>query len=128
MTRRSEQWQMEALQKCWDEQMTPLQFARYAGVTRAQVYAIMAGREWKRVPRPIGFVYPFPNAKQREDEAWKAECLVDYVNDRMSLEDFALHVGCSLPTALKVLRGESWIAVSRPPGFAYPWPRKSSRT
>ena len=124
MASRSEQWQMEALQKCWDEQMTMRDFAAYAGVTRAQVYAIMAGREWKRVPRPIGFSYPFPNNKEREDDEWKADCLVDYVKGRMTVEDFALHVGCSLPTALRVLRGGGWKRVPRPAGFVYPWPKR----
>lgn len=125
MTKYDVTWRTQALEDCWNQQMTPLEFAKYVGITRAQVYAIFAGREWKSIPRPEGFVYPFPaNEKKKLQEAlWQEECLNDYVREKMSPEQFAEHVGANLCLATRILRGQSWKSILRPPGFCYPWPK-----
>ena len=119
-------WRTAALAECWEKKMTPQQFADHVGVTRAQVYAIFAGRAWKTVPRPKGFTYPFPYqpVQNRSDDAWKAECLEDYVRDRMTPQEFAEHCGFRLCHAYLVLQGNAWGNLPRPEGFAYPWPER----
>ena len=128
MTKRDLAWRTAALAECWEKQMTPQQFAEHVGVTRAQVYAIFAGREWRTVPRPEGFVYPFPYqpVQNRSDDAWKAECLVDYVRERMTPQEFAEHCGFRLSNAYLILQGKAWTNLPRPEGFAYPWPEREN--
>jgi plasmid maintenance system antidote protein VapI len=121
-------WRTAALAECWEKKMTPQQFADYVGVTRALVYAIFAGREWKTIPRPKGFTYPFPYqpVQNRSDDAWKAECLEDYVRDHMTPQEFAEHCGFKLSNAYLVLQGKAWTNLPRPEGFAYPWPERAN--
>jgi plasmid maintenance system antidote protein VapI len=124
MTKHDVAWRTEALRECWEQQLSPLECAQYIGVTRAQIYAIMAGREWKSIPRPEGFVYPFPaHAKQKKEltNAQKTEYIADYVRQRMSLRQFAEHIGLSTATASFILRGLGWKHIPRPEGFQYPW-------
>jgi len=125
MTKYDAEWRRQALEECWKQQMTPLEFAQYVGITRAQVYAIFAGREWKSIPRPEGFVYPFPaKAIRKEEETrWRTECLSDYVREKMSTKQFAAHLGVTVNNALYVLRGEGWRDIPRPEGFRHPWPK-----
>ena len=125
MTKYDVEWRTKALEECWQQQMTPLEFAHYVGVTRAQVYAIFAGREWKSIPRPEGFVYPFPTSakKKNEELLWQADCLKDYVRDRMSALQFSQHIGTQLGVAKRILRGKGWKSTPRPEGFCYPWPK-----
>ncbi len=125
MTKHDVEWRTQALQDCWQQQMTPLEFANYVGVTRAQVYAIFAGREWKSIPRPDGFVYPFPASdKRREQELlWQEDCLKDYVREKMTALQFSQHIGTNLAVAKRILRGDAWKAAPRPDGFLYPWPK-----
>jgi plasmid maintenance system antidote protein VapI len=115
------EWRTQALQECWDQKMTPKQFAEYLGVTRAQVYAIFAGRTWKRIPRPQGFVYPFPANPQEKEMLWREDCLQDYVRERMTPKQFAQHIGITVICARRILNGERWQSVVRPEGFKYPW-------
>ena len=56
------------------------------------------------------------------EEEWRAECLVDYVRDRMTPRIFAEHIGTSRSVAYKILLGDYWKATPRPEGFLYPWP------
>jgi hypothetical protein len=61
-------------------------------------------------------------------EKWQFDCLVDYVNQRMTVQQFAAHVGVSRPIAYKILTGRVWTLIPRPEGFAYPWPENRNPT
>lgn len=74
MTRRDAEWRADALRECFEQRMTPLECAEHIGVTRAQIYAIFAGREWKNIPRPEGFVYPFPGVKPFTRRNKRSKC------------------------------------------------------
>lgn len=127
MTKYDAKWRADALRECWEKQLTPLECAQYIGVTRAQIYAIFAGREWKSIPRPEGFVYPFPSLpkprKLTADD--KAAYLRRYVEDHQTPDEFAAMVGVNRESAYHVLKGFGWKDIERPPGFHYPWPDRN---
>jgi hypothetical protein len=56
--------------------------------------------------------------------SWKAECLEDYVRERMTPRQFADYVGISITGAYEILQGNRWIQIPRPEGFEYPWPER----
>jgi predicted DNA-binding protein YlxM (UPF0122 family) len=62
------------------------------------------------------------------DRIWRAECLEDYVRDRMTAGEFAEHVGCSRDAAYGILSGKNWKTIPRPDGFMYPWPEHEERS
>ena len=62
-----------------------------------------------------------------DDRGWRAECLQDYVGNRMTPKDFAEHIGVSLTTAHRILSGRGWQDVPRPDGFEHPWPKQDRR-
>ena len=107
------------------QRMTPLQFAEHTGRTRAAAYGILSGRAWKDVPRPEGFLYPWGDPVIDPEAEWKAECLRDYVRERMLPETFAAHVGCTVWHAYLILGGKAWPSITRPEGFTYPWPERT---
>jgi hypothetical protein len=121
MTNYNIDWRTEALRECWDQQMTPQDFAEYVGVCQDHALAILRGRGWPTIPRPEGYVFPFPSYGRR-DAKWRAERLQEYVDRRMTVEQFAEHIGMKIITAKYVLRGYAWRSIPRPEGFAYPWP------
>lgn len=129
MTKYDAEWRAEALRECWEQQLSPLECAEHIGVTRAMMYAIFRGREWKHIPRPEGFTYPFPGqvALQQQRDAWRAGVLVDYVRERMNVYQFAEHIGVQPKTAECILRGYTWKTIPRPEGFQFPWPGHVSR-
>ena len=130
MTKYDAEWRADALRECWEKKLTPRQCAEYIGVTRAMVYAIFAGREWKAIPRPEGFVYPFPGVLRQEPKPTteKAHYLAEYVRLRQTPAEFAEMLGIKIPSAYRILLGFAWKEVERPPGFQYPWPdRRWSR-
>lgn len=122
------QWCTEALQECWDNQWTVRECAEHIGVSKAQMYDILLGHSWVLVPRPAGWVYPFPRvaeakAKRRTIQREKqAYYLNEYVRKRMGLTTFARTVGVARFTAWTILSGKKWKSVERPEGFQYPWP------
>lgn len=62
----------------------------------------------------------------KPDDAWKRECLEDYVRAHMNAKEFADHVGVSRSTAYQILQGRRWTRVPRPEGFQHPWPDNRS--
>jgi hypothetical protein len=60
------------------------------------------------------------------DEAWRTECLEDYVRERMSPQQFAEHCGLRLNNVYAILWGKSWKNTPRPDGFLYPWPEREA--
>jgi hypothetical protein len=129
MTKYDVAWRTDALRECWEQQLSPLECAEHIGVTRAMMYAIFRGREWKHIPRPEGFVYPFPGqvALHKAQAEWRVSVLVDYVRERMTIHEFAEHIGSRPRTAEYILRGYSWKDTPRPEGFQFPWPGQASR-
>lgn len=127
MTKYDIEWRADALRECWEMQLTPLQCAQHIGVTRAMVYMIFHNREWKNVPRPPGFTYPFPQHPKPNPltTAQKERFLEKYVRHRQTADEFAEMCGFKRESAYRVLKGFGWKDASRPPGFQYPWPDRA---
>ena len=56
------------------------------------------------------------------DLKFQAEVLQDYVDQRMTPQEFAEHTGLDRNACYRILSGEQWIRTPRPDGFMYPWP------
>jgi hypothetical protein len=106
--------------------MSPQEFAEYVGIGRSHAYAILIGKDWPSIPRPEGYVYPFPSYVRRDD-AWREAALRDYVDARMTVFQFAERIGVRPRTAEYILRGYTWRSIPRPEGFQFPWPGAVSR-
>lgn len=61
---------------------------------------------------------------KRSLDAWKAECLRDYVRERMTPQEFAAHCGYALTNVYRILSRKTWTKIPVPEGFAYPWPER----
>lgn len=60
------------------------------------------------------------------DKAWRAECLADYVRERMTPHQFAEHTGYTETNVYRILSGFAWKDTPRPEGFQYPWPERAN--
>jgi len=65
-------------------------------------------------------------AQKLADEAWKRECLEDYVRERMTPHQFGEHIGMSNSRVYSILLGKAWRSVPRPEGFVHPWPERAN--
>jgi hypothetical protein len=57
-----------------------VQFSRFLGVNQLTGHMILKGKNWKHVPRPEGFIYPWPDSRTmnaRRDDGSSATCLSD---------------------------------------------------
>lgn len=63
---------------------------------------------------------------KRPQDAWKLECLEDYVREHMTPKAFAEHTGYGVTNCYLILMGQAWKHIPRPEGFMYPWPEREN--
>jgi hypothetical protein len=54
------EWKVECLRDYVRDRMLPETFAAHVGCTVWHAYVILSGKAWPSIPRPDGFVYPWP--------------------------------------------------------------------
>lgn len=98
-------------------------------ITPEEAKSLLEGKTYAHVPRPKGFVYPWPIKWTRYElstpEQWQAECaalLQRYVDERWDIWRFGREAKIGHRQASKVLTGREWRSIPRPEGFAYPYP------
>jgi hypothetical protein len=69
-----------ALDKYVENRWSGVRFAEELGVKQVTAHLILQGKNWKHVPRPEGFIYPWPDNRTmnaRRDDGSSATCLSD---------------------------------------------------
>ena len=113
----------EAFRRHAAENWSVRQFSRFLGLSGQGGWMIFHGYHYKDFERPKNGD-PMPYVKI--DDAWKRECLEDYVRERMTPHEFAEHVGMRKAHVYGILNGKAWRTTERPPGFQYPWPEREA--
>jgi hypothetical protein len=84
--------------------MTPRAFAEHVGITRSVAYQVLNGNYWKGIPRPEGFLYPWPESHnpvvvyQRRKEAYVTAYAL-FVAEKWTYRQLARHLGIPTQTA-----------------------------
>lgn len=132
MSTLSEARLIEALRIYTKEKKSGVWFAEYLGIALPTGHQILSGKTWAHVPRPTGFQYPWPDAARRFNKTKGSAHHAAKHTEEDIAHVFAqimageLNSQEAVGTALKMsksnvallLRGESWVNVPRPEGFA----------
>lgn len=117
-----EEWQAECaalLQRYTDERWDVWRFAREAKIGYRQATKILLGRQWPSIPRPEGFVYPFPehfkgNGRRRLTAEQVAEGLALFWLQGWCIQRLADHWSIQRHSAALIVHGRAYREVPRP--------------
>jgi hypothetical protein len=104
-------WGRECLEDYVRERMSPKQFAEHIGVGLGHVYEILLGRTWRHIPRPEGFVYPWPERGHAGHRGSIEQRMVRYAegverfeSEAWDMKQLAEHLKVSKSSAHRILR------------------------
>lgn len=117
-----EEWRAECeglLRRYVEERWCVLRFADEAKVGIRQAQRILRGREWRTIPRPEGFEYPYPehfrgNGRRKLTFQQLEEGLRLFYTRNWCVQQLADHLGITRPGASQIVRGKSYPEVPRP--------------
>ena len=94
------------------ERMSPYELAEHMGVSTDSAYELLWGRTWKKVPRPEGFQYPWPERQEFMVKQNFKKRLPRYRAGikRYETEGWTLH---QLADHLGIAKGNAWELVAR---------------
>lgn len=120
----------EALQRYVDNHWSGVQFSKYLEIKQVTADAILSGRNRTNVPRPLGFKYPWPdartmNAKGGEDHNMatisEAEILAVFARvesgEFKDMKEVQAALGVSRGITYSVVAGRSWEHLPRSDKF-----------
>jgi hypothetical protein len=132
----------EAFQLYTEHHWSGVKFSAHLGIKQVTGHQILSGKTWKHVLRPEGFSYPWPDARTMNaqggsghhatklTEAQVVKALAGVVSGRLScMEDAKEELGLSKSAVSAIMRGKTWVRVSRPEGLEEAWEkvRRNSR-
>lgn len=104
-----------------EKRMSIVQFARAAGISRPMAWQVLTGKGWVNVPRPEGFIYPWPQREKlsrhhlRKHTIETAErALRLYTLRGWTLVQLARHLDVSIPAARNIVLGKTYAEIARP--------------
>jgi hypothetical protein len=102
------------------ERLSLAQFARLARICDQHAGAVLRGLEWRDIPRPKGFQYPWPEHAIRNRASrvltpeQVREALIRRQQEGWSEQRLADHLGIGRQTARFILTGKTYKEVERP--------------
>lgn len=120
-----------ALKLYTENHWSGVRFAQQLDILQITADSILSGRTRSNVPRPAGFLYPWPDAKYMnkltgEDHgcATKTNAQILAVFTRIvagefkDMKEVQAALGCARGNAYGIVSGREWAHLSRPAGFA----------
>jgi DNA-binding XRE family transcriptional regulator len=131
MSRFTDDQVREMLSEYVRRRMSVRTFMRTYGMGASSVKCMLKGVTYAHIERPEGFVFPWPPRVRKPRKLRKfyrrsvktqTRLLGQYVEQRMSLAEFAKSARINVEYARDILLGWYWAKAPRPEGFRYPWP------
>jgi hypothetical protein len=106
------------------------QFAEFLGVSPSSGSRILRGDLWPHIPRPVGFVYPWPEQLDQSrliPRAKVEEAFRRYKDENWALMDFVSFLNVTPVTGYAIFRGEIYSDIEKPAGLNQRTYRQRSR-